>query len=122
MYKKSHKKLLKHSFITLFSLNLLGYLGFWNIGKSHLFTSQNYDFQFTEVPMYGRDLKMMHRQHESWKERHQLLEHEYVIHRTFKKNYLKFWKWSEFVFHERWQYPYIELPPEGERDYFEMNN
>ena len=79
-------------------------MGF-TIGKIYQFESPNSDFSFGVVPSKGRDLAMMEQRIKAYQEEHPVTK-EVIICRTFKKNYLKFWMWGEYLFRAEWQYPY----------------
>ena len=76
-----------------------------SIGKSYQYGSLNSDFKFWAVPTKGSGLVMMERSTQFFLERHPELE-KVIIGRTFKRNFLKFWMWGEYLFRAEWQYPY----------------
>lgn len=32
-----------------------------------------------------------------------------ILYRTYPINYFKFWTWREYVYNNRWKYPYLEI-------------
>ncbi len=82
-------------------------VGLDGIGKSYAYSTANNNFSFREIPTKGRDLDMMKRQFEHFKSK-TVNESDTVLYRDFKKQYIQFWNWGEYLFHERWRYPLKE--------------
>ena len=71
------------------------------------YTTKDRKFQFYEFPAKGRDLEMMNRAWEGYKN----MNHptDIVIYRTFAINPLKFWQWRDYFTNPRYQYPYVSI-------------
>jgi len=74
------------------------------IGKPYHFQTQTGNFEFTAVPSKGRDVEMMERRILQYEAENNI---QITVYRTFKKNYLKFWRWGEYRSSPLYRYEYI---------------
>lgn len=76
--------------------------------KWYYYSSADGKFTFGEFPAKGRDLKMMERQWAQYKMEQQPADTN--LYRSYAINPLKFWLWKDYLFHDRYKYPYKAWP------------
>ncbi len=93
--------------ILILSNFLSGYINIFTEGlfRTYLYQTENADFEFNTMPAKGRDIGMMERQFSHFKKTHPEFQ-ELELHRTFKRNPLKFWNWYSYLTHEMYDYEY----------------
>lgn len=80
--------------------------------RSYNFTSSNGTFNESIYPSKGEDEDYLLLKFETWKNSNISYKNQ-KMYRTFKKNYLKFWKWKEYNLYV-YKYPYINLRKNSE--------
>jgi len=78
--------------------------------KSYSFCSTDGNFLYTAIPSKGRTEKMMKMTFEEFKGEN-VQRQSQILHRAFKRNYLKFWKWYEYA-NVYYEYPYKDCSRE----------
>ncbi|MCG8808892.1 hypothetical protein G1K57_12150 [Tenacibaculum finnmarkense] len=93
--------------ILILSNFLSGYINIFTEGlfRTYLYQTENANFEFNTMPAKGRDIGMMERQFSHFKKTHSEFQ-ELELHRTFKRNPLKFWNWYSYLTHEMYDYEY----------------
>ncbi|WP_048330885.1 hypothetical protein [Bizionia psychrotolerans] len=105
------RKKLKISLIIIGTVILSNFLSVYiniltdGLFRTYLYQTENTEFVFTAMPAKGRDIGMMERQFSSFKEKNPEYK-ELEIHRTFKRNPLKFWNWYSYLSHGMYNYNY----------------
>jgi hypothetical protein len=66
-----------------------------------------------EVPEKGRDIGMVERQFEDYRSRSG--DPDLVLYRTSKRQWWRFWMWSDYATNDRWDLPFMERTKETER-------
>lgn len=109
--KKKWRGLSLFSLFLILLLNLFPalpvYIWIEPLIQTYHYTTSNGSFEFREVTGKGRDLQMLERQFEYYREQNPEIGNNAKVYRTFTVNILKFWKWREYLTHPRWDYPYI---------------
>ncbi|MTI87582.1 MAG: hypothetical protein FH748_06390 [Balneolaceae bacterium] len=87
------------------------YLGIDGLLTHYYYTTENHNFEFTEI-RGKRDLEIMDRSFNDYLEENPGTQ-DTTIYRTFRFNPLKVWKWRDYLTHPRWDYPYMDYdrPP-----------
>lgn len=73
--------------------------------RTYHYQTENGEFEFTTMPAKGRDIGMMEGQFSHFKNNNPEFK-ELELHRTFKRNPLKFWNWYSYLTHEMYDYEY----------------
>ncbi|MBN3583182.1 hypothetical protein JYB64_12355 [Algoriphagus aestuarii] len=109
MSKKNIKLLTLVSAIIILSNIFSAYINAFTEGifKSYLFQTEKAEFEFWTMPSKGRDVEVMERHFASFKNEHPEYS-DLKLHRTFKRNPLKFWNWYIYLTNERYDYKYQE--------------
>ncbi|MCE2612329.1 hypothetical protein LVD13_05035 [Flavobacteriaceae bacterium D16] len=86
---------------------LSGYINVFTEGlfMTYHYQTENAEFEFTTMPAKGRDIGMMERQFSHFKNTNPEFK-ELELHRTFKRNPIKFWNWYSYITNEMYDYEY----------------
>lgn len=76
------------------------------IGKRYGYKTINKEFTYQCMPSKGLEETDMLSAFESFKKENPEYK-ELILYRTYEKQWWKFWKWREYLFVKRWQYPYL---------------
>lgn len=77
----------------------------------HTYEYSNCDgtFRGSEVPEKGLEFSNVQRNFEHFQDNNPNNEC-HILYRNFNRNWLKFWKWRDYLTHERWKLPFRDLP------------
>jgi hypothetical protein len=107
MNKKIIKVLIIFSAITVLSNYYSAYINVFTEGlfKTYLFQTEKAEFEFRTMPSKGRDIEMMELHFKNFKKQNSF-NSNLELHRTFKRNPLKFWNWFDYLTNKRYDYNY----------------
>ena len=74
----------------------------------YTYSTSNQDFITQEMPDKGLSLKRVELSFKNYLDEHSGAV-DTVLYRNFSRNPLKFWHWHEYLFHKRYNYPYMNL-------------
>lgn len=77
------------------------------IGQSIQFQTEDGAFSFMLIPTKGRDVQMMEKAFEQFKEANPTYSNA-ILYRTTPINYFKIKKWANYKNRQEWQYPYLK--------------
>ena len=77
----------------------------FSIGDKIIFKATNTNFEFVAIPSKGRNISMMEKAFNKYKNEHDITDIECHIYRVTKKNYFKISKWSQYKNLPEWNYP-----------------
>ena len=78
----------------------------YKIGKRYIFLNQDSTFVYVEITGKNNlDKKRLDSAFNSWQIENNCSNCE--LYRSHQMSFLKFWKWREYLTHDRWKYPCI---------------
>jgi len=91
---------------------LLVLLGVESSMPVYSYVSSDGKFDEIEMPSKGRSLDMVEAHFDEY--RRQVGQPDLILYRTTSRVWWRYWRWSEYVSHPRWSYPYREPDPREE--------
>ena len=81
----------------------------------------NENGSFTFVEFKARDVKMMYRRMDGYKQLFPL-SNDTSLYRLYKRNILCFWRWGEYIYDERYKMPYMSWKEIKRRRGYDLEN
>ncbi|NNE15168.1 MAG: hypothetical protein HKN51_09345 [Saprospiraceae bacterium] len=77
------------------------------MGETYSYQTVDREFTYKTIPSKGISEMNMDTAFGNFLLKNQQYK-DLILHRTFKRNWLKFWRWSDYLINDRWDYPYLE--------------
>jgi hypothetical protein len=79
------------------------------IMRWYSFENREGTYSTSIMPAKGLDEEWMYLSYAHWRiEQGKSEDTDTILYRTFKRDYLKFWKWSEYMTNDLYEYPFKE--------------
>lgn len=84
------------------------FLEIFVIESAYAYTTIDQSFYDSEILFKGRTYETVARNFDNFKVA--CAECDAILYRTFNKTPWKFWLWGEYVLHQKYRLPYMDLP------------